>query len=260
LTFCCGRNVTEMKRPGDVAEVYRKILRLKLNPVGVRLCKEPKELAEGETPSEKIAFCQMVRLASQGKRVVSCPKDRMGCFTAQMVFGFRAPDERDVEHHMKQFTDDRELARSIVETKPKLREGEIEGLLVGPLGSFEPNLVILVVDSAQALPLLEAYGASTGKDLSFRNGTSSAVCSYGAVVSYQTQQPNLSIPCVGAKRYGLFQDHELLFTLPREWASRLSEALIGFVEANRLHLPVMNGLLSPTKPITYLFDRDSAKG
>jgi hypothetical protein len=61
------------------------------------------------------------------------------------------------------------------------------------LENFEPDLVILIVD--------------------------------GAVVSYQAQQPNLSIPCVGAKRYGLFQDYELIFTIPCELSKTISDSL-----------------------------------
>lgn len=238
----------------EVAEIFKRILHLRFYPVAVKLCKKPNELNKGKTPNEKLTFCQMVKLASQGEWQLSCPKNYMGCFTAQLIFGFRKQEEKDVEHHMKQFTDNREIAKNIIEAKPKFKQGEIEGILIGPLESFEPDLVVLIVSSAQSLPLIEAYGASTGKDLSFRNGTSSALCSYGVVVSYQTQQPNLSIPCVGAKRYGLFQDYELAFTIPFGFAKTLANMLIEFERTDRLHIPILNAFLSPTKPVNYLLE------
>lgn len=245
-----------MNKIKEVAEIFKRILLLRLDPVGVKFCNRLNELDKGKIPSEKLTFCQMVRLASQGRWQLSCPKDYMGCFTAQFIFGFRPQEEKDIEHHMKQFTGDREIAKSLIATKPKLKLGEMEGILVGPLENFEPDLVILIVDSAQTLPLIEAYAVATGKDLSFRNGVSSALCSYGVVVSYQTNQPNLSIPCIGAKRYGLFQDYELIFTIPFEFAITLSNVLSEFEKTNRLHLPIVNGFLSPTKPVDYLLRRE----
>ena len=239
----------------EMAEIFNRILALRLYPVGVKLCKSENELTVGKIPIEKLSFCQMVKLAGQGKWQLACPKDQMGCFTAQLMFGFRPQIEKDVEHHMKQFTDNREIAEAIIANKPKFKMNEIEGILTGPLGNFEPDLVILIVDSAQALPLIEAYGAATGNDLSFRNGTSSALCSYGAIVAYQTQQPNLSIPCIGAKRYGLFQDYELIFTMPLESAKKIASTLLEFEQTNRLHLPIVNGFISPNKPVNYLLGK-----
>jgi len=242
----------QMSKTKEIAEVFKRTLALKSNPVAVKFCQSSEELKAGTIPSEKLTFCQMVKLAAQGKWQLSCPKDQMGCFTAQLIFGFRPQGEKDVEHHMKQFTDNREIAENVIAVKPKFKLGEIEGILVGPLENFEPNLVILIVDSGQSLPLIEAYGIATGKDLSFRNGVSSALCSYGAVVSYQTKKPNLSIPCIGAKRYGLFQDYELIFTMPFELAKTISNALLELERTNRLHLPIVQAFISPTKPVDYL--------
>jgi len=57
---------------------------------------------------------------------------------------------------------------------------------------------------------------------------------------------------VGAKRYGLFQDNELVFTLPLDSALKIKEGLLMLEKTNRLHLPIVNGFLSPTKPVDYL--------
>ncbi|MEO0115523.1 MAG: DUF169 domain-containing protein [candidate division WOR-3 bacterium] len=236
----------------EMAEVFKRTLALKSYPVGVKFCQNSEKLKTGKIPTEKLTFCQMVKLASQGRWQLACPKDQMGCFTAQLIFGFRPQSEQDIEHHMKQFTDNREIAEKMIAVKPKFKLGEIAGILVRPLDNLEPDLVILIVDSSQALPLIEAYAVATGKDLSFRNGVSSALCSYGAVVAYQTQKPNLSIPCIGAKRYGLFQDYELIFTMPFELSKTISNALLELEKTNRLHLPIVQGYLSPTKPVDYL--------
>lgn len=244
-----------MEELRKISSELKRILSLKSYPVAVKFCKTDGDLAEGKIPTEKLTFCQMVKLASQGKWKLSCPSDYMGCFTAQMIFGFRPPDEKDLKHHMMQFTDNQEIAKKIIEAKPKLNLGEIKGLLVGPLEDFVPDFVILIVDSAEALVVIEAYGAVTGEDLSFRNGTSSALCSYGVVVAYQTNKPNLSVPCVGAKRYGLFQDNELAFVLPWDSTKRVYESLLELEKTSRLHLPIVNGYLSPTIKVDYLLKK-----
>jgi len=147
-----------MSQIRETAEIFQRILRLKSFPVGIKLCQRPEELSKGKVPTEKLSLCQMVKLASQGKWQLSCPKDKMGCFTAQLMLGFRPQSEKDIEHHIKQFTDNREIAENILVVKPKFKTGEIEGILVGPLENFEPDVAVLIIDSAQALPLLEAYG------------------------------------------------------------------------------------------------------
>ncbi|MCM8771162.1 MAG: DUF169 domain-containing protein [Candidatus Omnitrophica bacterium] len=238
------------------SDELKRILSLKSYPVAVSFCKSAGDLSKGKLPTEKLTFCQMVKLASQGKWRLSCPADYMGCFTAQMIFGFRSPDEKDLKHHMMQFTDNEEIAAKIIAVKPKLKLGQIQGILVGPLEDFEPDFVILIVDSAQALVVIEAYGAITGEDLSFRNGTSSALCSYGVVTSYQTNKPNLSVPCVGAKRYGLFQDTELAFVLPWESAKKVYQSLGELEKTSRIPLPIVNGFLSPTVPVNYILKKE----
>jgi uncharacterized protein (DUF169 family) len=229
-----------------------RILRLRTHPVGVKLCEKEEDLARGSVPSAKVSLCQMVKGAAHGGWTLACPKDQMGCFTAQMILGFREAGEKDVEHHRAQFAKDAEIARALMEIKPKLGVGAIEGVLVGPLNDFEPHLLILLVDAHQALGLIGAFAYSRGEALQFTNGVSSAVCSYGVVFSHQTQRPNLTVPCVGSKRYGLMQDHELIFTLPFAMAEEMLGNMKEMQAAKKFPIPIVSGFLSPTIPVNYL--------
>jgi len=230
------------------------LLRLSTHPVGVRLCEETKDLSGERIPAAKVSLCQMVKGAAQGGWRLACPKEQMGCFTAQMILGFREPGEKDVEHHQKQFVKDGEVARSLMEIKPKLSVGAIAGVLVGPLGDFEPHLMILLVNAHQALGLIEAFAYSRGEALPFTNGVSSAVCSYGVVYVHQTQKPNLTVPCVGSKRYGLMQDHELIFSFPFAMAKEMLENMKEMQAAKKFPIPIVSGFLSPTVPVNYLLN------
>ena len=229
-----------------------RILRLRTHPVGVRLCEKAEDLARGSVPSAKVSLCQMVKGAAHGGWTLACPKDQMGCFTAQMILGFREAGEKDIEHHQAQFAKDAEIARALMEIKPKLGLGAIEGVLVGPLGDFEPHLLILLVDAHQALGLIEAFAYSRGEALPFTNGVSSAVCSYGVVYVHQTQKPNLTVPCVGSKRYGLMQDYELIFSFPFAVAEEMLENMKEMQATKKFPIPIVSGFLSPTIPVNYL--------
>ncbi len=230
----------------DMASEFRRLLALKSAPVGVKLCRSEAELAPGKVPQEKLTLCQMVKGAAGAGWVIACPAEMMGCFTAQMILGFREPSEKDVKHHVLQFTEDEEVARRMVEAKPKFPVGEFRGVLAGPLGSVEADVAVFIVDAFQALGLIEAYTFSRGESLSFLNGVSSAVCSYGVVTVYTTGKPNLSVPCVGAKRYGTFQDHELVFTMPAALVEPLLENALAMEKAGKWPLPLAGAFRSPT--------------
>ncbi|MEO0090944.1 MAG: DUF169 domain-containing protein [candidate division WOR-3 bacterium] len=230
-------------------EEFKEILSLKLLPVGVKFLQK-EESTKGEFLAKKLTFCQFVHGASQERCLFKITKENLGCASAQFVFGFREYNEKDIDHHLRQFTFSKESAKKLIEIKPKLPINQFTGLLVGDINSFtpdKPDVVILIIDSAQALPLIEAYTTAYEKDITFCNGVSSAVCSYGVVFAYQTKKPNLTIPCVGAKRYGLFQDHQLVFSLPWEVAQEIKNQLIRFAKSNKLHLPIKQAYYSPVK-------------
>ena len=236
----------------DISEIFQRILRLKLYPVGVKFCKKSNELKIGKIPNEKLSFCQMVRIVSQSKWTLACPSDQMGCTIAQVNFGFRKPDESDIQLYLQRLTDKREIAQSIINVKPKLKPNEIKGLLFGPLEKFEPDVIFLIIDSAQALVLMRAYGVATGNDLTFRTGASSNVCAYGGIISYNTLLPNLTIPCAGAKRHGLYQDNELIFVTPLQTAKTIADTMLHMEKINTLSFPIIQGYLSSSKPVDYL--------
>jgi uncharacterized protein (DUF169 family) len=239
----------------EMADVYQRLLKLKLYPVGVKFAKNIDELKAGKVSNEKLSFCQMVRIASQSKWTLACPINQMGCVIAQLNFGFRKKDASDVEVYLQRLTDKREIAESIILVKPKLKFGEIQGILVGPVENFVPDLIFLIIDSAQALVIMRAFGVATGSDLTFRTGASSNVCAYGAIISYLTMLPNLTIPCAGAKRHGLYQDYELIFVTPLKTAKSIADTMLQMEKINTINFPIIQGYLSPTKPVDYLLPK-----
>ncbi len=227
------------------SDLLRNILRLKTYPVGLKICEKKEEVQTAEIVSQPYGFCQLVKIVSQTAKTIFLPVDKIGCFTAQMILGTRSPGEKDLEHHRGQFTDDKEIARKLLDSKPKFKQGEVKGFIFGKPEDIECDQVYLIVDSLQALVLLEAYCVAKGEELNFRNGVSSTLCSYGCVYVYRNRNPNLVIPCVGARKYGLFQDVELCFVFPAQDMNSIITVLKEFQNQNRLHLPIAQAYLSP---------------
>ena len=233
------------------AELQR-LLKLRTYPIGVKLCRSAEELSQGTMPGTQVSVCQMIKGAAHAGWQLACPATAMGCFTAQMVLGFRAPSEKDTAHHIKQFVEEEWVAEQMVANKPKMAVGELAGLLTGPLGAFEPDVVVFVLDSLQAMALIEARAHVRGENVAFSNGISSAVCSYGVVAPYQTGQVNLAVPCVGARRYGAFQDHELIFSVPQPLVQETLEQALTMERNKKWPIPLVNGFLSPSVPVNYI--------
>jgi uncharacterized protein (DUF169 family) len=235
-----------------VADELQALLKLKSKPVGVKLCRSAEELQQGRVPTSGVAVCQAVKGAALAGWQLGCALDQVDCFTAQMILGVRPQSDKDTAHHARQFVESDTVAQRMADIKPKLGVREFAGLLVGPLGGFEPDVVLLIVDSLQAMGVIEARTRLTGEALQFTNGVSSAVCSYSIVGPIQTGRINLAVPCVGARRYAAFQDHELILSLPRAEVKPTLAEMKAMEQAGKWHVPVVNGYLSPTVPINYL--------
>ena len=224
--------------------MLKDLLNLRGNPVGVRWLRMG-DKGRGGTLSAPATFCQAVRMAAFGGwHIHMAPRD-MGCKTAQWIFGFREPDEWDVEHHRQMYVSTDEEAKSLVAFKPGFGKGEIQGIEVGPLGDGEGwDVVMVIVDSLQALRLLQAWTFHHQEGVNLSLGSSSLICSFGAISAYKKESLVLTLPCIGAKVYGLYQDHELVCAFPK---SLLEEILEGLKETQerghripyvpRFHLP-----------------------
>lgn len=231
---------------------WQRLLKLRTNLIAVKLCRTSEELSAGVSPGSTVSVCQMIKGAAHAGWQLACSPEQMGCFTAQMVLGFRAPSDKDTAHHIKQFADEAWVAEKMVANKPKMAVGELVGLLTGPLGAFVPDVVVFVLDSLQAMALIEARAHVRGENLTLHNGISSAVCSYGVVGPYQTGQVNLAVPCAGARRYGAFQDHELIFSVPGTLVQETLEQALLMERNKKWPIPLVNGFLSPAVPVNYL--------
>ena len=227
--------------------MLKNLLKLKAQPVVVSWLDKPMG-GERPRPSAPASFCQVVKMAAIGGWLIQVGPEDMGCKTAQWIFGFRNPNQWDIEHHCQQYVKTHEEARKLISAKPRFERGEITGVQVAPLNeSRGGDVVMVIVDSHQALRLLQAWTFHHQEGVSFSLGSSSLICSFGAISAYKGDRLVVTMPCIGAKIYGLYQDHELICAFPY---TRLEEVLEGLEEtAKKGHkVPYMPRFSLPPSP------------
>ncbi|HEY91361.1 MAG TPA: DUF169 domain-containing protein [Dehalococcoidia bacterium] len=200
----------DTKQMNDMLNTY---VRPQTFPLALKLCKSESELPERvripvRDMGYQITLCQGYGIARRFRWAVAIGKDDQCCVGGASTMGFIG--ERPNEEPAK-----------------RLETGKYSHLLIAPIemADFEPDLLLLYVNSAQAMRLSQA--ASRSAD----NGVSAIATGFGDcgdIVARTTtsNQCQFVLPSGGDRVFGGTQDNELIFTIPWEKA----EAVIGSLE------------------------------
>ncbi len=108
-------------------------------------------------------------------------------------------------------------------------EQRMAGLLVypaaRPVEGFSPDVVVVYVNTAQAMRLVQAFLWREGGEFVMRSSGDAGVCSRGIAQPFRTGEPTIEIPCLGDRRFAMTQDSELLAGIPAGWLERVTEGL-----------------------------------
>jgi len=117
------------------------------------------------------------------------------------------------------------VARYARETR-RFEEGEWEAILLAPLHAddFEPALTIVYGNSAQVMRLVQAAVFRRGGHL-VSQASGGLDCSDLIVQTLQADECQFILPCNGDRVFGMAQDHEMAFTIPRSKADAVLEGL-----------------------------------
>jgi len=200
----------DLKQMNEMLNTY---VRPQTFPLALKLCKSESELPERvripvRDMGYQITLCQGYGIARRFRWVVAVGKDDQCCVGGASTMGFIG--ERPGEEPAK-----------------RLESGKYSHLLIAPIemADFEPDLLLLYVNSAQAMRLSQA--ASRSAD----NGVSAIATGFGDcgdIVARTTgsNQCQFVLPSGGDRIFGGTQDNELIFTIPWDKA----EAVIGSLE------------------------------
>lgn len=231
------------------AEAINTCLRPATDPVGIKLLRSSKDVPSGvRRPTQelghRIAMCQAVGIARSWGTSLASLKDDMSCPIGGLALGIGEPPAYWLEggFHKGVYTDSMEVAGKIARSMYRLKAGQYAGLVTAPLKScdFEIDMVWLHVNSAQLMRLIIGAMYKNGERFSV-SVLPTAVCADALVPAIETGKCQMSVPCLGARRYGRVSDDELIFTVPVGRFDEMTQGLL-FSQGTSVRYPIRQWL------------------
>lgn len=201
-------------------------------PVAVSLLKESSAL-DGKkirVKGQRLAVCQQIACSRMYGWSTWCDRSTAHCVLGAACAGIIAPPERVLDGSVNTgvYQQNREAAAAMQQQMPRLKP-EVAGLLTAPLSRLvdgvEPDLVVVYLNTAQAMRLVQAFLYHKGGEFVMKSSGDAGVCSRAVAQVYLTGEPAVEIPCLGDRRFAMAQDHELCVGIPVSWLERTTEGL-----------------------------------
>lgn len=201
-------------------------------PVGVNLVRDPAVLAGGriKVRDRQLTICQQIAYSRMYGWSTWTDAGTAHCVLGAGVTGLIERPERVVRGEVNQGIYQRDLAAAAAmqERMPRVPAG-VAGVLTYPLSrpvaGITPELVVIYVNSAQAMRFVQAFLYQEGGEFVMKSSGDAGVCARGVAQVYLSGQPTIEIPCLGDRRFAMAQDHELLVGIPASWLERTAEGL-----------------------------------
>jgi len=218
----------DLKQANEILNAY---IKPQTFPLALKLCQSESELPERvRIPMRdlgyQITLCQGYGIARRFRWAVAVGKEDQCCVGGASAMGFVA--ERPNE----------ELAK-------RLETGKYSHLLIAPIemANFEPDLILLYINSAQAMRFAQSVTRSVGESVS-SIATGGGDCGDIVARTTRSNQCQFILPSGGDRVFGGTQDNELIFTIP--WSK--AEAVINGLEATHrdgFRYPILSDLRHP---------------
>lgn len=215
---------------GDELE---KRMRLRTFPLAVKMLEKEGDIPEGaKRPLRDFGYhtktCQDFTMSRLEGMTVAATFEDSYCPEAVIGYGLAEPPQVFFDGYQRfpQTVESPEAGSIWAHEFPKLELGKYIGVVSAPLttANFEPDVVILYVDSAQLRILLLAVASTEGHELTCPVSAKGA-CVFSVVPPLQTGNFQVTIPCPGDSRYAAAQRDDIIFSFPMEKAEQLMTSL-----------------------------------
>jgi len=111
---------------------------------------------------------------------------------------------------------------------PRLPYGKYKYIFIAPLrrANFDPDVFIVYGNPAQIMRLMTAYLYKRGGYLHSRF-SGRLDCADMVIETFNTDECQLILPCYGDRIFGLTQDDEMAFSVPKSKVALIQEGLAG---------------------------------
>jgi len=245
--------LSDFNRYGEELE---KRLQLKTFPLALKMLKRERDIPEGAIRPKRdlgfhLALCQGFAMSRREGALVAMMKEDNWCYPPVIALGLAEPPE----YYLKGHTDfplrigSLEAAKNLADKSPRLEYGKYAGIVSAPLktASFEPDLVIIYCNSAQLRSLLSGIRYKEGYQVT-STLEPHAACVQSTVPVVQSGNCQVTVPCIGDRKWALAQDDEMIFSVPK---NKLEDLLLGvrFFDEAGFGFPI-NFAMKPEYPLT----------
>jgi len=215
----------DLKQVNETLNLY---IRPQTFPLALKLCKSESELPERvripvRDLGYQITLCQGYGIARRFRWAVAVGKEDQCCVGGASAMGFIAERPED------------DMAK-------RLETGKYSHLLMAPteIADFEPDIILLYTNSAQAMRLAQATTRSAGDSIS-AIATGAGDCGDIVARTIKSNQCQFILPSGGDRVFGGAQDQEVIFTIP---SSKIEAVVQGLGETHQagFRYPVLSDL------------------
>jgi len=196
-------------------ELFNRYIKPQTSPLALKLFQTENEIPEKvkfpvKDLGYQVALCQAFGMARRYGSILAVGKDDQCCIGGAVAMGFIA---------------DAPQAEAFMAGK-KLDVGKYSHVLIAPFekAAFEPDLLVLYVNPAQAMRLSHSAIMGAGQTVTAR---ASGFGDCGDVVANgtTTNECQFILPSGGDRVYGSTQDHETIFTIPGNLVETIANGL-----------------------------------
>jgi len=221
-----------------IERILKDVLGLDGWPVAVKLLNSSSKIPSGvKEIGEFRRHCEIIQKVRRYGETFFAPPSKQKCKVAGISLGLMKPTEEFREHQRQELFETQHrfkteaLLRKFLENTPTVPDRH-SAILYGPLGAFptDPDVVVLVCDTLQAMKIIQAYQYATGKRANASMGGLFSLCADAVATPYSQGTLNIAIGCEGAREHGGLKDYELSVGFPYRMAETLTDGLISLAE------------------------------
>lgn len=212
--------------------VVKETVNPSTQPVGVNLVRDT-ALIDGlkiKVRGKRLAICQQIAYSRMYSWSTWTDAETGYCAIGAACTGMILPPQRVIDGTVNTgvYQETREAAAAMQKMMPKVQSG-VAGVLTYPLSrpfaGLTPDLVVIYLNSAQAMRFVQAFLYQQGGEFVMKSSGDAGVCSRGVAQVALTGEPTIEIPCMGDRRFAMTQDHELIVGIPYAWLERTAQGL-----------------------------------
>jgi uncharacterized protein (DUF169 family) len=216
----------------DFLAIMKETVNPATQPVGVNLVRDA-ALVEGlkiKVRGKRLAICQQIAYSRMYSWSTWVDASTSHCALGASCAGLIPVPERVIEGavNIGIYQETRQAAAAMQRLMPRVEPG-VAGVLTYPLArqfdGLSPDLVVLYVNTAQAMRLVQAFLYERGGEFVMKSSGDAGVCARAVAQVALTGEPAVEIPCMGDRRFAMAQDHELAVGIPFGWLERTARGL-----------------------------------